>query len=145
MRLIRRMLRLKRRESETMGDFLHRANGILKVKLRHSCIRHETWDLHATQLRFGWGGHVARLKTDDPSGLMSRVFQHWDYGMIARKIAGQSNGWQCHNKHLHVWRWEYNMYRFTGLKWRGLAYDRDAWKEKVYRAKFKATKGDISF
>ena len=31
-----------------------------------------------------------------------------------------------------------------GLKWRDLAYDRDAWKEKVYVAKFKATKGNIT-
>ncbi len=32
----------------------------------------------------------------------------------------------------------------VGLKWRGLAYDSDGWKEKVYAAKFKATKGNIS-
>ena len=60
------------------------------------------------------------------------------------KIENQNNGRQCHNRHLHVWRWEYNMYRFIGLTWRGLAYDRDAWKEKVYVAKFKATKGNIT-
>ncbi len=43
-----------------------------------------------------------------------------------------------------MWRWEYNMYRLIGLKWRGLAYDRDGWKEKVYAAKLKATKCNIS-
>ena len=44
-----------------MGEFLHRANGILKNKLGGMTSAHETWDLRATQLRFDWGGHVAPL------------------------------------------------------------------------------------
>ncbi len=145
MRLIRRMLRLKRREGELMGDFLHRANGILKEKLNTMGIAFETWDIQATQLRFVWDGHVARMRINDPDRPTYRVLKHWDYGLIVSKIELHHHGRQCHNRHLHIWRWEYNMYRFIGLKWRGLAYGRDAWKEKkVYVAQFKATKGNIS-
>ena len=67
MRLIRKMLRIKRQEGEDMGGFLHRANGILKVKLSSAILKHETWDLRATQLSFDWGGHVARLQGLDPN------------------------------------------------------------------------------
>ncbi len=49
-----------------MRDILHRANGILKERLTNASTKHETWDLHATQLRFDWGGHVARLQKLDP-------------------------------------------------------------------------------
>ena len=62
----------------------------------------ETWDIQATQLRFDWGGHVARLKFLDPSRLTFRVFQHWDYGMIVSKTENQNNGKQCHNRYLHI-------------------------------------------
>ena len=86
------MPRIHRADGEVMGDFLHRATGILKVNLSHFNIQHETWDLHATQLRFDWGGHVARLEISDPSRRTFRVFQHWDYGMIVRKIDNQNNG-----------------------------------------------------
>ncbi len=56
-----------------MGDFLHRASGILRGKLDVLGIDFETWDIQTTQLRFDWGGHVARLKID-PNRLTSRVF-----------------------------------------------------------------------
>ena len=65
MRHIRRMLRLRRGAGECMGDFLHRANGILRAKLDALGFDFETWDIQATQLRFDWGGHVARLKILD--------------------------------------------------------------------------------
>ncbi len=65
-------------------------------------------------------------------------------GRVVRSIEKHSSGRQCHNRHIHVWRREYNMYRIIGLKWRGLVYDRDAWKDKVYVTKFKATEGNIS-
>ena len=68
-----------------MGDFLHRANGILKRKLDALGVSFETWDVHATQLRFDWGGHVARLRHLDPNRLTYRVLKHWDYGMIVTK------------------------------------------------------------
>ncbi len=128
-----------------MGDFLHRANGILKDKLDAIGVDFETWDIQATQLRFDWGGHVARLKVHDPNRLTYRVFKHWDYGMIVSKIENQNHGKQCHNRYLHIWRWEYNMYRYIGFKWQDTAQDRDEFKEQVYVAKYKATKGAITF
>ncbi len=79
------MLRLKAWAGEGMGNFLHRANGILKEKLDDMGIDFETWDIQATQLRFDWGGHVARLRINDPNRLTYRVFKHWDYGLIVSK------------------------------------------------------------
>ena len=37
------------------------------------------------------------------------------------------------------------MYRFIGLKWKDVAQDRDEWKAKVFLAKYKATKGAVTF
>ncbi len=132
MRLIRRMLRLKRRDGELMGDFLHRANGILKHKLNTLGTVFETWDIRATQLRFEWGGHVARMRINDPDRLTYRVLKHWDYGSIVSKIERHHHGKQCHNRHLHVWRWEYNMYKFIGAGWQDTAQHRDEYKDKVF-------------
>ncbi len=57
-----------------MGDFLHGANGILRDRLSHFDTKHETWDLHVAQLRFDWGGHVARLQNRDFQRIALRVF-----------------------------------------------------------------------
>ena len=89
-------------------------------------------------------GTLLGFKFRTPSRLTYRVFQHWDYGMIVKKIENQNKCRQGHNRHLHVWRWEYYIYKLIGLKWRDLAYDRETWKEKVHVAKFKATKGNES-
>jgi hypothetical protein len=145
MRLIRRMLRLRGREDEAMGDFLHRANGILKEKLNSMGIDFETWDIQATHLRFVWGGHVARMRINDPDRLTYRILKHLDYGLIVSKIEYDHHGKQCHNRHLHIWRWEYNMYKHIGLKWQDIAQDRDEYKNKVCVAKFLATRGAVTF
>jgi hypothetical protein len=129
------MLRLKRREGELMGDFLHRANGILKLKVNSFGIVFETWDIKATQLRFEWGGHVARMRINDPDRLTYRVLKHWDYGLILSKIERHHHGKQCHNRYLHIWRWEYNMYKFIGVEWQDTAQDRDDYKDKVFFSK----------
>ena len=89
-----------------MGIFLHRANGILKNRLSNAAVNHETWDLRATQLRFDWAGHVARLQFLDPNRLTFRVFMHWNYEGIVTGIEAYNKGRQCHNRHLHVWKWE---------------------------------------
>ena len=109
MRLLRRMLRIKRADGENMGIFLHSANGILKDKLSNGVDNHETWGLRATQLRFDWGGHVARLQHLDPNRLTYRVFRHWNYEETVGNIEAYNQGRQGHNRHLHVWRWEYYM------------------------------------
>jgi hypothetical protein len=128
-----------------MGEFLHRANGILKFKLNSLGIIFETWDIQATQLRFEWGGHVARMKINDPNRLTYRIFKHWDYNMIVSKIEAHNNGRQLHNRHVHVWRWEYVMYKFIGIDWQEFAQDRDVYKDKVFFAKYEATKGAVTF
>ena len=127
-----------------MGTFLHRANGDLKARLSSMDMNHETWDLRATQLRFDWGGHVARLRFLDPTRLTFRVFMHWSYEGIVNGIEAYNNGRQIHNRHIHVWRWEYYMYKYIGKNWVTLVQDREAWSLKVQGAKFIATKGNRS-
>ncbi len=67
-----------------MGTFLHRATGILRDRLANVAEEHEAWDIKATQLRFNWGGHVARLLHLDPNRLTYRVFKHWSYEGLPR-------------------------------------------------------------
>ena len=122
--------------------FLHRANGILKDRLSNVAAQHEAWDLRAIQLRFDWGGHVARLQKLDPNRLADRVFMHWNYEGIVKGIEAYNGGRQCHNRHLHVWRWEYYMYKHIGKNWTSLVQDRDTWNSKVQVAKYIATKGN---
>jgi hypothetical protein len=90
-------------------------------------------------------GHVARMRINDPDRLAYRVLKHWDYGLIVSKIERHHHGKQCHNRHLHVWRWEYNMYKLIGVDWQDTAQDRDDYKDKVFFAKYQATKGAITF
>ena len=61
--------------------------------------------------------------------------------MIITRIADQNKGRQLHNRKIHIWRWEYILYKHFGIKWQDTALNREDWKNKVEIAKFKATKG----
>ena len=61
--------------------------------------------------------------------------------MIITRIANQNKGRQLHNRKIHIWRWEYILYRHFGIKWQETALNREGWKSKVEVAKYKATKG----
>ena len=69
---------------------------------------------------------------------------HWNYEGIVKGIEAYNNGRQTHNRHLHVWRWEYCMYKYIGKNWTTLVQDRDTWNSKVQVAKYVATKGNKS-
>ena len=58
-----------------MGEFLHRANGILKGKLDAIGVNFETWDMYATQLRFDWGwGMLLASKSSTQTALRTECF-----------------------------------------------------------------------
>ena len=61
--------------------------------------------------------------------------------MIVTRIGNQGKGRQLHNRQLHIWRWEYVLYRFIGINWQDMSLNREDWKNKVGEAKYKATKG----
>jgi hypothetical protein len=61
--------------------------------------------------------------------------------MIVSKIERHHNGRQLHNRHVHVWRWEYNMYKFIGVDWQDTAQDRDVYRDKVFFRKISGHKG----
>ena len=54
-RLLRKMLRMKRGDGESMKDLIIRAINMLKHKLRNTDIKHEWWDERCVQLRLEWG------------------------------------------------------------------------------------------
>ena len=81
-----------------------------------------------------WGGHVARLRKLDPTRLTYRVFTQWNYNAI-RHVSDQHEGKQHHGMHLHMWRWEYYLYKHLGKSWHNEAPTRDTWKTCVNKAK----------
>jgi hypothetical protein len=87
---------------------------------------------------------VARLFRLDPSRLTFRVFNHWSYRGIVDGIEAHNKGRQGHNRNLHIWRWEYYMYKFLGTDWITGAFDRENWNKNVQEAKYRATKGNTS-
>ena len=112
---------------ENMAELLIRTNRTLKSTLSDIEAKYEPWDARYVQLRLEWGGHVARLGAFDPARLTYHVLSHWSYDSI-KHIADQSGGKQFHGRHLHVWRWEYYMYKLISRDWLRAAYDRDEWK-----------------
>ncbi len=132
-RMMRRMLRIKRWDGEEMDELIIRSNSILKHRLRDTSIKHSWWGEKYVQLRLDWGGHVARLRKHDPSRLTYRVFNHWNYNAI-RHVSDQHEGKQHHGRYIHVWRWEYYLYKHIGRTWYDDAQNRDTWKTCVNKA-----------
>ncbi len=132
-RMMRRMLRIKRWDGEEMDELITLSNSILKHRLRDTNIKHSWWDEKHVELRLDWGGHVARLRKHDPSRLTYRVFNHWNYNAI-RHVSDQHEGKQHHGFYIHVWRWEYYLYKYIGRTWYDDAQNRDTWKTCVNKA-----------
>ena len=132
------MLRIKRDRGENMTELIIRSNRTLKNKLRDTEAKFEHWDTRYVQLRLEWGGHVARIGTFDPTRLTYRVFRHWNYEAI-RHIANQNGGKQNHGRKIHIWRWEYYMYKYINPNWFTQAQDREVWTHLTFNAKKKIT------
>ena len=72
-------------------------------------------------------------------------FAYADIGAMRVSLTGLRRtvkGRQGHNRHLHVWRWGYYMYKHIGKKRTTLVLDRESWKNKIQLAKRMATKGN---
>ena len=121
-----------------MVELIIRSNRTLKNKLRDIEAKFEPWDTRYVQLRLERGGHVARIGTFDPTRLTYRVFTHWKYEAV-RHVASQNGGKQNHGRHIHIWRWEYYMYKHINPTWFSLAQDREVWKAHTSSAKAKIT------
>ncbi len=121
-----------------MTELIIRSNRTLKNKLRDPEAKLEHWDTRYVQLRLEWGGHVARLGTFDPTRLTYRVFAHWNFAAI-KHVADENGGRQNHGRKIHIWRWEYYMYKYINPNWFAQAQNREVWKEEIHKAKKKIT------
>ena len=81
---------------------------------------------------------MARIGTFDPTRLTYHVFTHWNYEAV-RHVANQNGGKQNHGRHIHIWRWEYYMYKYINPTWFSLAQDREVWRAHTFSAKAKIT------
>ena len=129
------MLRVKWEVGASMTDLIIRSNSTLKHRLHSNTdIKHEWWDERCVQLRLEGGGHGARLSKLDPAMLTYRVCSHWSYSET-RHASDQHDGRQHHGRHLHIWRWEYYLYKHLVNTWFYKALSRDGWKACVTETK----------
>ena len=54
-------------------------------------------------------------------------------------MANQNGGRQNHGRKIHIWRWEYYMYKYINPNWFARAQNREVWKGEIHRAKQKIT------
>ena len=62
--------------------------------------------------------------------------------MMVTRLGNHNKGRQLHNRHLHAWRWEYNLYRFIGINWQDMALNREDLEEQRRRGKIQSDKED---
>ena len=62
--MIRKMCHFKRRDAETLDDFMSRTNKFKNDVMYRNDV--QTWDLLVRREVFKWAGWVARLKAFDP-------------------------------------------------------------------------------
>eukprot|EP00973_Karenia_brevis_P019064 2613929-Karenia_brevis.AAC.1 len=86
--------------------------------------RFRKWDIHHLHMYYNWMGHLARMATYDPERVTNRVFQYKDLHYV---FDLQSRfGDQTHGRRLHVWRLEWDVYKYFGDRWQQLALDKRA-------------------
>jgi hypothetical protein len=125
--MIRKMLRIKRPETESMPDYCIRcARTVRHVMETHGI---EPWDAHYHRLVFKWAGHICRMNSYDPSRVTSKVLNYKNWSWI-RTVAAQNAGNQLHCRRLRTWRWERPLYKFFEGRpemWEHVASDKVKW------------------
>ena len=122
-RMIRKMLGVRRRETETLGDYMHRTAGTINHLMQKHKV--ERWDAHYHRLQFSWGGQVARMAARCPERLTYQVLKHKDISWI-HKMSAQYGGNQQHCRKLHTWRWERCFMKYSPT-WQQDALDKSKW------------------
>ena len=122
--MLRKMLKFTRGSGESIGDFMHRTEGIIKnLKAKHDIT---SWDLLVHRSAFRWAGRLVQISLDDPGRLTAILFNFKDSAWLKR-IEAENDGRQLHGRILRVWRWESAFFKSFGVKWKETAADRGHW------------------
>ena len=73
-------------------------------------------------------GHVARFENHDPDRVTYKVFRYKDLKYITDLQA--QFGHQTHGRRLHVWRLEWDLFKFFGADWQELAKSEQAFNSR---------------
>ena len=126
--MIRRMLKFKKQESETLEEFMVRTSSIIKrVKASHNV---ETWDVTALKRVRSWAGHVSRMSSYAPRRWAVIAMGHKDWEHLEKIKFFHGN--QQHGRCIHVWRFEQQFYRWQfPYDWRLLPTQKDLWDQSL--------------
>ena len=129
--MIRKMLGTRPSESDTIEDYMKRAEkATTKAIETHNLL---AWDAVVHRTVFNWGGHVARMKAYDEHRVtyQTLIFKDWDY---IKQLAEKNQGSQCHGRILRTWRWERPFYKYFGKdSWKAFAQtSKDLWMSNLY-------------
>jgi hypothetical protein len=128
-KMVRRMIGFKKREGESIDEFMHRTEASITSLLRiHGCV---SWDVYARRTVFKWAGWMARLSFFDPARITLKVLQHKDLEWL-QAIKYENRGRELHGRYIKVWRWETMLFNFTrenfpGEQWFQIAQDEERW------------------
>jgi hypothetical protein len=133
--MVRKMMGFKMRKNEEYDSFFRRSETLISQSLENNGIL--TWDLRARQFYFKWAGTVARLGATEPTRLPPKLLHFLNIAKI-KQYADSQRGSQGHGRHLHVWRWEAELYEFAH-DWEMLASNSLDWNS-LHLDKFVYTK-----
>ena len=130
---VRKVIRLRKRELESIEDYMRRAESAVSNAMHRYQIL--SWDSWARRTIFRWAGWVARLQFFDADRLTLAVLRHKNIKWL-RLIQDQNHGSQLHGRCLRVWRWETMLWNFfaensPGESWEEIALDSERWKSYV--------------
>ena len=127
--MMRKMLCLRREKSETLEDYMHKANSKVKCLKEKHAVKDWDWLYHRSV--FSWAGHVARMPAYDPKRLTHLLLKFRSWRWICN-VSSTNGGNQLHGKRLHIWRWERAIYKYHGDEdWQEVAQNSTTWNSQL--------------
>jgi hypothetical protein len=118
--MLRKMIKMKRRDGESDEDFFRRTERIITDALVNRGVK--TWDITARSAYFKWAGSVSRMGN---SRVTAQVLHFMNIDKIY-EYAKLHRGCQGHGRRLHIWRWESEVFEFAH-DWEVLASNVTDW------------------
>ena len=102
-----------------MGEYLHTKAKTINTYMDKWKIL--PWDCFIMRTAYTWAGHMIRMYNYDPQRLLLKAFNFHDLRYL--RILEDVFGGQCHQKQIHVWRFERQFYKYVGDDWQSYAED----------------------
>ncbi len=122
--MVRKMMKFKKEDIETVDVFMERSTRQIRSTLRHHNV--VGWDMMSHRAVFRWASKLVSIADEDPNRITSIIFGHKDWEWI-QSIADQNAGRQLHERILKTWRWERPLYKFFGTHWKYTAMRDPVW------------------